>query len=228
MRIIYIPKPVAEFYPVKYGLLYNWWAATDARNIAADGWHVPSDSEFTTLTTYLGGESISGGKLKETGIIYWNTPNTGATNEIGFNFRGAAYRSQAGIYPIIGQEGYLWSATSFSTDGAYFRYAVYTGINFSKTGGSKKSGYSIRLIKNSTTLTNGQSGIYTGNDGKVYRTICIGTQEWLSDNLAETKYRNGDWLTGFDGGIYTPITNANWTAKTTEACCAHNDDINNI
>ena len=48
-----------------YGSLYNWFAVADSRNIAPVGWHVPSDEEWTTLTTCLGGEFFAGGKLIE-------------------------------------------------------------------------------------------------------------------------------------------------------------------
>ena len=85
-----------------------------------------------------------------------------------------------------------------------------------------KQGGPIRLVKTTTTLTHGQTGTYTGNDGKVYRTICIGTQEWLADNLCETKFRNGDWITGFDGGVYTPISNADWATEETHITIALN------
>jgi hypothetical protein len=91
----------------------------------------------------------------------------------------------------------------------------------------KFHGQSIRPIRTTTTLSHGQTGTYTGNDGKVYRTICIGTQEWLADNLCETKFRNGDYIPGFDGGVYTPITNEAWAALTTPACCAYDDDLSN-
>ncbi|MFN6072835.1 MAG: fibrobacter succinogenes major paralogous domain-containing protein, partial [Bacteroidota bacterium] len=80
----------------KYGYLYNWYAAkgiyttgniasTDTLNICPSGWHVPTDAEWTTLTTELGGESVAGGKMKSIGTAYWNSPNTGATNESGFS-----------------------------------------------------------------------------------------------------------------------------------------------
>mgnify|MGYP006914138474 FL=1 len=79
---------------------------------------------------------------------------------------------------------------------------------------------SLRIVKKSTTLLNGEEGTYTGNDGKAYRTICIGTQEWLADNLCETKYRNGDMI---------PIVTDNtaWAALTTGAMCYYDNDINN-
>jgi uncharacterized protein (TIGR02145 family) len=64
--------------------LYNWYAVNDNRNLAPAGWHVPSLAEWITVITYLGGENVAGGKLKEEGTIHWEDPNTGATNESGF------------------------------------------------------------------------------------------------------------------------------------------------
>lgn len=51
-----------------YGVLYNWPAAMA---VCPPGWHLPSDDEWTALTTYLGGEDVAGGKLKEPGTIHW-------------------------------------------------------------------------------------------------------------------------------------------------------------
>jgi len=57
----------------------------------------------------------------------------------------------------------------------------------------------------------------------VYLTVCIGTQEWTV-SIAEKKYRNGDWVTGYNGGVYTPISDVAWAALTTEALSAFDDD----
>jgi len=84
----------------------------------------------------------------------------------------------------------------------------------------KKAGASVRYIKDDSNYVS----TVTGNDGKVYGCVQVGTQIWTNENSAETKYRNGDWITGFDGGNYTPISNVNWAAKTTEAMCFYNDN----
>lgn len=208
---------------IKYGALYNWYAATDERNICAEGWHIGTNTEWNTLLAYLG--ASAGGKLKEAGVIYWNNPNAGATNEVWFNGRGSGYRGVSdglAFYSDIRNMLLTWSADEVDTDVAYAvslgNYLYDTAI---LTTDYKYIGYSVRPIKNSTTLSHGETGTYTGNDGKIYRTICIGTQEILADNLAETKYRDGS-----DIPIVTD--NAAWAALTTGAMCAYDNDENNV
>ena len=224
----YIPIPVPVT-AIKYGLLYNWYAATDARNIAAEGWEVPTNTKINTLVTFLGGSGVAGGKLNETGLTYWDTPNTGATNEVGFNLKAAGLRvNTTGVFGQLKGYAWIWTNTTSAIGNAFILNAYYNNDNTQLSGGPYAHGCSIRLIKTTTSLTHGQTGTYTGNDGKVYRTICIGTQEWLADNLCETKFRNGDWIPGFDGGVYTPFGNAAWAALTTGALCAYNNDWSNV
>lgn len=236
MRIIYVPKPVGV-YPVKYGLLYNWWAVTDARDIVALGWTIPTFNELFALRNYVGG-SASGGKLKEANLTYWNSPNTGATNDYVFNARGSSSRnSTTGAFGAIKTSSNIWAGivNAPAVTSSLTLSSSSSNINFTTTTDniSKNSGYSIRAIRPATTaelaLPDGEiSAKYIGNDGKIYRCTKIGTLIWMADNLAETKFRNGDWITGFDGGTYTTISNANWIAKTTEACCAHTNNTSNI
>lgn len=203
-------------FPVEYGYLYNWYAATNARNIAAAGWHVPTASDYSILATYLGGDNVAGGKLKEIGLTYWQTPNTDATNEVGFNFRGAGLRNQVGIFSSVTVEIRIW-ASDFNVTVGFQRVTQYDNAIFGYVNNHKLYGYSVRLLKDTTTLTHGQTGTYTGNDGKTYRTICIGTQEWLADNLCETLYRNGDFIPEVPD-------NATWAALTIGARCSYNND----
>lgn len=210
-----------ESYEIKYGALYNWYAATDVRNICAEGWEVPSVEKWETLQVYLGGLSVAGRKLKETGFTYWSTPNVGATNEVGFNGRGSGRRSgpTGGTFDVtLGGQAYFWTPYFSGTCSVFV--LSYNNDNFGVAFRYKADGLSIRPVKTTTTLAHGQTGTYTGNDGKVYRTICIGTQEWLADNLAETLYRD-----------LTPIPevtdNAEWAALEDGAMCYYNNDINN-
>jgi uncharacterized protein (TIGR02145 family) len=108
-----------------YGRLYTWYAVNDSRNVCPTGWHVPSDPEWTTLTTYLGGESVAGSKLKETGTTHWQSPNTGATNETGFTALPGSLRYQDGMFDFIGGYGYWWSSTEHDPPTAWERYIYY-------------------------------------------------------------------------------------------------------
>jgi uncharacterized protein (TIGR02145 family) len=210
---------------IEYGALYNWWVVNDARNIANVGWHVPSLAEYTDLVNYIGSNLTAGGILKETGLAHWETPNTGATNEVGFNGRGGGTRSSLGFTAFKQYAGFLMS----DNVGASTTYAL--NLRWEQTELAnptsypigwlilKNTGWSIRLICDS-----GNPASYTGNDGKVYRTVTINGVTYTADNLLETKYRNGDWIHGYDGGVYTPIANAAWAALTTEAMCFYNDD----
>lgn len=105
-----------------YGKLYNWYAVDNnastkmasngGRNICPVGWHVPNDAEWTTLITYLGGESAAGGKLKESGTTHWTTPNFGATNETGFTALPGGYRNWDGwSFSEMGTSGRWWSSS---------------------------------------------------------------------------------------------------------------------
>jgi uncharacterized protein (TIGR02145 family) len=80
-----------------YGKLYNWYAVNDPRGLAPTGWHVPSDAEWDTLITHLGGYyAFAGGRLKDTGTIeagtgLWYAPNTVQQMKVGSQgFRAAA------------------------------------------------------------------------------------------------------------------------------------------
>lgn len=172
---------------IKYGYLYNQHVVTDVREIANTGWHLSTSGDMALLDSYLGAWQTNGGRLKEIGTEYWTTPNTGATNEVGFNIRGSGHRATTtGAYEELNESGWFWRS---NTTGSY--KCEYDTAARSIPGVSGNNwGFPIRLIKDSTTLSHGEFGIYTGNDGKIYRTICIGTQEWLADNLAETEYRD--------------------------------------
>jgi uncharacterized protein (TIGR02145 family) len=110
---------------------------------------LPTDAEWTQLTTYLGGESIAGGKLKEIGTTHWNSPNTGATNETGFTALPGGGRGIEGAFDVIGVYGNWWSATEASASSSY-SWARYMNFNFSRVDRydpPKDAGFSVRCVR---------------------------------------------------------------------------------
>jgi uncharacterized protein (TIGR02145 family) len=129
-----------------YGRLYNWYAVNTG-NLCPTGWHLPTDAEWTTFTTYLGGESIAGGKLKEAGLAHWNSPNTEATNETGFTALPGGLRGNYAYYTNIGDNGFWWSSSESSTLSAWFRYVAYGSSGVARSAGGKESGFSVRCLR---------------------------------------------------------------------------------
>jgi uncharacterized protein (TIGR02145 family) len=129
-----------------YGALYNWYAV-NTNKLCPKGWHVPTDAEWTTLTTYLGGESSAGGKLREKGITHWQKPNDGATNESGFTTLPGGYRNNHGAFANISFFGFWWSATEYVPAASCCRTMGCTGTDVLRIFSLKKNGYSVRCIK---------------------------------------------------------------------------------
>jgi len=141
-----------------YGVLYNWRAAMNGasssstnpsgvQGICPLGWHIPSDAEFTQLINFLGGISVAGGKLKETGTIHWLTPNLGATNESGFTALPGGFRNQGGGFFNLTATGHWWSTTIYSSSSAWYHFLDYNGNAVFKNAVSWELGYSVRCIK---------------------------------------------------------------------------------
>lgn len=134
-----------------YGRLYNWYAVNTGK-LAPKGWHVPTHAEWTELTDYLGGVStfdgiiIAGGKLKERGTSHWKSPNTGATNEIGFTALPGGTRYYGEFYNI-GDAGDWWCATEYDTNVAWLRGMNYNSSNVGNGVLVKEDGLSIRCLK---------------------------------------------------------------------------------
>jgi uncharacterized protein (TIGR02145 family) len=129
-----------------WGTLYNWYAVNTG-NLAPSGWHIPTHEDWTTLTTYLGGENVAGGKLKETGSVRWDSPNNGATNESNFTALPGGFRKGDGTFSSFGGGGYWWSSTEFDSWNSWTRYIFWSGSNIYRGHYDKKEGYSVRCVK---------------------------------------------------------------------------------
>lgn len=134
-------------YGMTYGRLYNWFTVNDSRNIAPTGWHVPSDEEWTTLTNYLGGEMVAGGKLKEMGITHWISPNTGATNETVFTALPGGVRYVDGSFLNIGISSKWWSAAELDARSAWYRYLEFNNSSVVRNEARKGVGFSVRCVR---------------------------------------------------------------------------------
>jgi uncharacterized protein (TIGR02145 family) len=128
----------------KYGKLYNWYAVNDPRGLSSNDWHIPSETEWVTLSTYLGGDKIAGSKMKSTNN--WQANGNG-TNESGFNGFPGGFRDFDGAFNNIGIEGYWWSTAKY---GNYFAWS--NNLNYAKSNAQMSftdlgCGFSIRLVK---------------------------------------------------------------------------------
>ena len=136
-----------------YGGLYQWGemmkydTTPGSRGICPAGWHIPTDGEWTTLINFLGGDSIAGGKMKETGISHWAPPNTSATNESGFTALPGGYRYYSGTL-FITDFATFWSSSESMTSNAWY-YLLQFNYNYVvRRDYTKTNGFSVRCLKN--------------------------------------------------------------------------------
>jgi uncharacterized protein (TIGR02145 family) len=131
-----------------YGKLYNGHAINDPRGLAPVGYHIPTDAEWTTLTDYLGGATVAGGKMKEEGLCHWLTPNQDATDACGFAALPGGCRGDFGNFVRIGTNGDWWSSTQDGLGFNYIRYISYLNGNSNSGLYVPYYGFSVRVIAN--------------------------------------------------------------------------------
>jgi uncharacterized protein (TIGR02145 family) len=151
-----------------YGKLYNWYAVmgivaaesatpTTAellarKKLAPTGWHVPTDGEWTTVVTFLGGETVAGGKMKEAGTTHWDSPNTDATNSSGFAGLPGGWCTTNNLE--FGQYGFWWSSTLENSQGdpSFPRNPWSRGLDYNngrvyRDYYPKTTGFSVRCLR---------------------------------------------------------------------------------
>jgi uncharacterized protein (TIGR02145 family) len=131
-----------------YGKLYNWYAVNDPRGLAPEGFHIPSDNEWTILIDFLGGIEIAGGKMKSTGTSLWLSPNTNATNDDGFSGLPGGYRYfYADWFYGIGKLSNWWSSSLNDISSAGCLMLSYDNGNVKKSNSKKTNGFSVRCVR---------------------------------------------------------------------------------
>lgn len=127
-----------------YGRLYNWQLAQE---VCPDGWHLPSNNEWTALVSNLGGPGVAGGKLKEAGPTHWKTPNSYATNESNFTALPGGMRYTDETFFNKGENAYFWTSTPEGANEAYYRKMDYDRGSISYGSNDGNIGFSVRCIK---------------------------------------------------------------------------------
>jgi len=142
-------------YGTTYGKLYNWYAVHDVRGLAPNGWRVATNADWTSLYNCLGGgnfASTAGGKMKEIGTAHWHTPNTGATDIVGFTALPAGINLQTGTVPFppgnISFYTYFWYAEEFNASLGKVMSAYWNDAAMHILSEPKGNACSVRLIKN--------------------------------------------------------------------------------
>jgi uncharacterized protein (TIGR02145 family) len=130
-----------------YGKLYNWYAVEDDRGLCPCDWEIPTEEEWNNVQSHLGDDS--GGKMKTAGFFYWQSPNTGATNESGYSGLPGGLRTALGSFENFGTGGVWWTNNEFELDVFSAKVMALTynssdiGIGFAE----KPTGLSVRCIK---------------------------------------------------------------------------------
>ena len=194
-----------------YGGLYQWdelmqyTTTSGAQGLCPDGWHITTDGEWTTLTTFLGGVEFAGGKMKETGTLHWNVPNEGATNESGFTGLPGGLRMTVPAFSGMGNSGTWWSSTEESSTFVYDRGLTYLGFFVNVGTFIKPMGLSARCVNDEmfqsiptvnttviteigpTTATGGGEVTNDGGADETVRGVCWSTSQnpTIADNHTE-------------------------------------------
>lgn len=139
-----------------YGNLYNWLAVADPRNVCPSGFHVPTDSDWNQVRTFLGGlvgsDELVGGTMKSIGTLeggdgYWQSPNLGANNFSQFEAHPGGLRFSSGPYYYQGQNGYWWSATTLGPNSARLIRMSYDSTSVYQTTAPEENGLSVRCMR---------------------------------------------------------------------------------
>jgi len=117
-----------------------------SNNVCPAGWHVPSDAEWTALTTFLGGEAVAGGNMKSAGTQYFLNQNVAGNKSSGFSGLPGGARNVSGTFIDIGYGGYLWSSVGFAASSAELR-SLENGSVVGQGSYDKRYGFTVRCLR---------------------------------------------------------------------------------
>jgi uncharacterized protein (TIGR02145 family) len=130
-----------------YGGLYNWYTV-NTRKLCPKDWHVPTDSEWETMITFLGDINTAGDKLKEKGITHWENYLSTATDEFDFTALPGGFRYFSGVFPLFGSSYAVWWSSTGGKDVLAWNRGLHDSSSRAFKGfEDKRSGFSVRCIK---------------------------------------------------------------------------------
>jgi len=199
-----------------YNKLYNWYAVAGIWNeesklnvskrkkLAPTGYHVPADSEWTILTTFLGGANVAGGKMKSTGTSLWMPTNINATNSSRFTALPGGSRNISGNFVSINVNGRWWSSSEIDSIDAYARTINEDNGRVNRPTNNKINGFSVRLIKGELVqsglilhLDAGNTSSYPGT-GTIWKDLSSSGNNGTLVNVPTFDSANGGSIV-FDG-----------------------------
>lgn len=212
-----------------YGKLYNVGSVRDERGVCPSGWHVPAKEEWTSLLELLDPDAepdlfglqstVAGGALKDTGLLWWDMPNTGASNSSGFTGLPGGTRTQNGAFLDLGRRGRWWSTDAPAQYSQRFYEISYDHTELRSAANYLIVGYSIRCVKNELStgieesadpggvhaypnpIANGAQLSITGhNAGSAYRMLTMDGRILRSGSLSDTAAVIG--IHGTSAGTY--------------------------
>jgi len=130
-----------------YGCLYNWYAVTDPRGLAPEGWRVPADQDWNALIDAVGGDRYAGSVLKMTKTPLWKSPNYNAHDMVGFGALAGGYRDMYGVYHFLRSYGYYWSSTLCRKNFAWCRRFGYSEAIVQRLASVVGSAMSVRCVR---------------------------------------------------------------------------------
>ncbi len=184
-KLKYVPEELLDVkYPngdvnnlVAYGGLCKYSLAERVvQSISVNGWRVPINTDVNALRAHINNNTEN---IKAIGTTYWNAPNTNANNTTGFDCRGAGYSNDLNSDLDFRSLSYMWLDATMNTLVVFSNTSIFGWSNV------LLNYHSVRYMRD-TTQPHGTTSTVIIN-GTTYNTIVIGTQEWMSESLRETK-----------------------------------------
>jgi uncharacterized protein (TIGR02145 family) len=184
---------------VAYGALYNWYAV-ETEKLCPAGWHVPTDNEWKALEIAVGMSPAEAdkdwlprgldeaGKLKETELIHWASPNDGATNEFNFTALPAGYVGINGVFDGLSLYALFWTSTPSESQSSYYRGMYYTHPFLNRSLSDNRAAYSVRCLEDSEMAISMNVQDATVNEGQGLKVPISVSELTVGDNIISYQF----------------------------------------